>query len=567
MYALATGTLLASCGLEPADRAGGPSAGDFCEDVLPRVEAFLSQFAEPAGPEFGGTAVAASFADIPDGMNGFVTSDYYANQHQIFVNLMTLVRYDAQLVPEPYLARSWSTSADGTELTFELRDDVFWHDGVKTSAHDVAFTFERANDPETGFPNGTYWRYYTDVEVVDSFTVRFGLVPHAEALDPWRATPIMPKHLLEAVPATELKQHPFGSECPVGNGPFRFVEHLQDQQWSFARNPSFPEDLGGPPRLDRYVYRVVPEQTTLLTELLTGGIDVLVAARPDQADEIDSSDRVRLIHFPFRTMEFVGWNTRREPLQDARVRRALTLATNRAEMAQALLHGYGVVTNSSLAPFHWARETSIADSLPYDPDRAADMLAQAGWEDRDGDGVRESPTGTPLSLSVIYNQGNQVRADVAEIMQAQLARVGVRIVPRVLEYGTLISEITDPEARDFDGLILAWVSEFKQDDTDLFHSEKVDEPFAFAGLSSPRVDRLLDTLQVIVDREHAAPYWSEYQRVLMDEQPFTMLWFQERLDGVSRRLEEAQMDARGEWVSVQSWWIPAAERKYAADAP
>lgn len=547
--------------------AGGEPGGvvatgvEFCDRVLPRVEAFMGRQPQASGPRYGGTAVAATIGDIPEGMNVFAASDYNAHQHQIFVNLMTLVRYDDAFQPQPYLADSWTVSEDGSSVTFTLRDDVVWHDGIPTTAHDVAFTFERMRDPETGFPNANYWRYYEDVEVLDSLKVRFTFEPHSEVLDPWRATAIMPRHLLEDVPPGDLATHPFGTICPVGNGPFRFIEHRLDESWTFGRNPAFPDGLGGPPKLSRYVFRVIPDQNTLLTELLTGGIDVLLAVPPDQADDVREASGVRLIHYPFRNFDFIGWNTRRPHLADANVRKALTLGLDRAAMAEALLHGYGRVSNSSVAPFHWAVEPSLADSMPLDPARAAALLTRAGWVDRDGDGIREDAAGTPFTLDIVTNQGNQTRENIVEIAQAQLSEIGVQVEPRILEYGSLIAAITDPEARDFDGLVLGWVAEFKQDDTDLFHSDRIDNPFAFVGLRDPEVDRLLDTLPLIVDREDARPVWRDYQETLLDVHPMTFLWFQERLDGVSERLQGVVMDARGEWVSVQEWWIPENRRR------
>jgi peptide/nickel transport system substrate-binding protein len=266
------------------------ASSGFCADVQADVEAFTSQQAQPTGERYGGTAVAASYGELADGMNALVAADYSAQQHQLYVNLMTLLAYDEDLVPQPYLAESWEISDDEREVTFHLRDDVFWHDGTRTSAYDVEFTYLRATDPETGFPNPNYWSYYVHgqegVTVVDSFTVSVRLTPHVDFWDPWTSTAIMPRHLLGDVPPGELAHHPFGTTCPVGNGPFVFVEHRQDDSWTFRRNPAFPEGLGGPPYLDRYVYRVILEQTTLLTDLLTETIDFYSSPNPDQAAQI-----------------------------------------------------------------------------------------------------------------------------------------------------------------------------------------------------------------------------------------------------------------------------------------
>jgi peptide/nickel transport system substrate-binding protein len=556
--------LLAGCGEGATNERSLRGMPAFCQEVLPSVDAWVAGFESPTGERYGGTAVVGAIGEIADGMNGLVSSDYSANQHQIFVNLMTLLRLDESFEAVPYLAESWSFSDDGTELTFRLRDDIHWHDGTPTTARDVAFTYRRAVDPATAFPNAAFWTNYDrsegGVRVVDDHTVVFRLTPHAEPLDPWRAVPIMPEHLLGDVPPTELRQHPYGTRCPVGNGPFVFAEHRQDESWTFVRNPGFPESVGGPPYLDRYVYRVVPEQTTLLTELLTGNLDYYVAPGPDQVPAILAEDRLELRDFLFRQYVFVGWNSRRPQLADARVRRALTLGTNRDQLIEALLRGYGTVANAGVPPFHYAYHPGIVDSLRHDPVEARRLLDEAGWSEIGADGIRRNPDGLRMEISIKYNQGNQQRQDVAEIMQSQLREIGVAVRPQVVEWATLLNQINTPDVRDFDGVVIGWVTEFKVDDHDLFHSSKFDTPYAWSGTRNPALDVLLDTLQLIVDRDEALPLWRSFQYEILREQPYTFLYYPRRLAGLNRRLRNVELDVRGEWVNIEGWWIPVEER-------
>ena len=269
--ALALAGAVAACGGDGGDEAGSASAaGDFCAEVTPRVEAWLAEARDaaqaPDDERYGGTVVVAGIGEASAGMNAFVSGDYASRQHQQFVNLMPLIHYDEDLEPMPWLAESWEVSEDGTELTFHLRDDVVWHDGEPTDAEDVAFTYARITDPAVGFPNAGFWKHYVKgaegVEVLDARTVRMRLEPHADFIDPWRTVGIMPEHLLGDVPVEELGQHPFGTRCPVGNGPFVFQEHRPQDRWVFDANPAFPGELGGRPFLDRYVFRIIPEQTT-----------------------------------------------------------------------------------------------------------------------------------------------------------------------------------------------------------------------------------------------------------------------------------------------------------------
>ena len=552
---------LVACGggdTEAVDLSGLPP---FCQDVLPRVAAFLDGFEHPTGDQYGGTAVLGAIGEMPDGMNALVSTNYDGAQAQENVNLMTLFRFNEQLQFVPYLAESWEVNADNTELTFRIRDDVYWHDGTRTSAYDVEFTYLRATDPETAFPNAAYWTRYVQgpdgIDVMDSTTVRIRMQPHAEFLDPWRALAIMPEHLLGDTPSAELRQHPFGMQCPVGNGPFVFERHEDNALWSFTRNPAFPAALGGPPYLERYVFRIIPEQTTLLTELLTETIDFYEAPGPDQVPQIQADENLELREFEFRGYDIVGWNQRRPQLADARVRRALTLGTNRQEILEVVRRGYGVIANSGVPPFHWAHMPDLADSLSYDPERAAALLDEAGWIDRNGDGVRENEAGDRFEISIKYNLGNQQREDIAQIMQAQLATLGIAVTTQVVEFGTLLDQINSPEQRDFDGVVMGWVTDFKINDHDLFHSEAIDEPFGWSGTDDPEIDRLIDTLQVVVERPDALPLWREYQNRLVAVQPYTYLYHVRRLAGLNRRLQGVTLDVRGELASIHDWWIPA----------
>jgi peptide/nickel transport system substrate-binding protein len=563
--AIGAASLAAACG-------GGTDAtvsnDPFCQRVIPAVNAYLaeSRAAHPTAsdPRYGGTVVVGTYGEIADGMNAAVASDFTATQHHQFVNLMPLLRYDEQLEPRPYLAESWDVAPDGLSITFHIRRDVYWHDGEPTNAHDVAFTWEVVTDPLTAFPNASYWDYYVKgpegVEVIDDYTVRILLErPHADFLDPFRPTAILPEHLLADVPRDQLKQHPYGTQCPVGNGPFVFESHSPQERWVFVANPAFPPGLGGRPFVDRYVYRVITEQTTLLTELLTENVDVYVAPTADQAQAILDHPNLELLNYTNRQYNFVGWNARRPQLADARVRRALTMGTDRQSVVQAILQGYGTVAQSSVPPFHWAFDPDAIQPLRYDPAGARALLDAAGWRDRDGDGVRESADGTRLSITIKYNQ-NQQRQQVAEIMQSQLAQIGVEARPQVVEWTTLLQQINTPTLRDFDGVVMAWSVEFKLDDTDLFHSQRIDQPYAWSGTRSATLDRLLERLSETVDREDSRALLREYQSALIQEQPYTFFYFPDRLDGVNKRVRGVVMDARGDWVNIKDWYLDPASR-------
>lgn len=514
----------------------------------------------PEEQRYGGTAVISNMADIPD-VNPLTSTDHTASQVQLYLLFMPLLAYDENFQPVPRLARSWELNADTTLLTFHLRDDVFWHDGIKTTAHDLKFSYDRARHPETGFANTAFWTHYGEMEVVDSFTVRIRMTPHADFLDPWRAFAPVPQHILQDVAPAQLRNHPFSTTQPVGNGPFRFVSRQPGQNWVFEANPDFPQELGGRPYLDRIVYRVVPEPTTQLTELLTGGTDYYLQPPSEQAQRIETAPNTRLVSYPDRYFVVIAWNTRRPLFADAQVRRALTMAINRPAIIEGVLYGFGEVANATVPPIFWQHDPEAGADLEYNPERARQLLAEAGWTDRDGDGILENAQGQPFRFTIKTNKGNQVRADIAEVVQSDLRRVGIDAQPQIVEWSALLEQLQTPSRRDFDATIIGWVTEFRIDDTDLFACEKLDEPYQWVGYCDPQADRLLDTLPRIVSRDASRPLWQQYQRKIAEDQPFTFLYFVERLAGVSNRLQNVDPDARGDWVGAERWFILPDQRR------
>jgi peptide/nickel transport system substrate-binding protein len=538
---------------------------DFCGPALARVDSFMASFAgqRPEGERYGGTAVVGTGGES-NGMNSLVAGDAGSVQQQMFVNLMTLIQYDEDLSPMPYLAESWEVSPEETVLTFHLRDDVYWHDGEPTTAHDVAFTYLTAVNPATGYPNRAFFQHYRPgeegVEVVDSFTVSFRMRRHADFMDPWRTLAIMPEHLLGDVPPEELKLHPYGAVCPVGNGPFRFVSHTPEDRWVFEANPAFPVGLGGRPYLDRYVNRVIGEHTTLFQELRTGGIDVYVAMLPPNAEAARGDPNLRIESFPYRSFLFAAWNSRIPKLSDPRVRRALTLGVNRRLIMKGIRGPDAVLANNGVPPYHWAFDQSLADSLPYDSAQAGDLLEEAGWVDRDGDGVRENSDGEPLRITFLTSSENQEWQDISEIMKAQLAEIGVELRLETMVWQALGS-LVQSEEKDFEAFLIAFEVEFRLDERDLFHSDAINGQLAFSGTADDELDRYLDTLQLIPDREEAIPLWHASQRRVLQLQPYTFFYWGNRFDGVNRRLNDATMDARGEWANIRHWWIAPVDRR------
>jgi peptide/nickel transport system substrate-binding protein len=501
-------------------------------------------------PQRGGTVVIAHISDL-EHLNSLVASDKYTQEVNRYVLFLPLLRYREDLSYEPVLAERWEMEAD-TAVVFHLRRDVRWHDGRPTTAADVVFTFERARDPATKFPNAEYFTNWLGATTPDSFTVRFTFTPHAEPLAGLPFLPIMPAHVLDSIPAARLNQAAFNKR-PVGNGPFRFVEYRANDRWIFDANPDFPQALGGRPYLDRIIWRPIPDQTAQLTELVTGGVDVVLSPPAQEYTRVAAQPGFRGIVRPGRQYASVMWNGRVPPLNDARVRRALTLAIDRQQIIQTLRSGHGTPSVGPIGRFHWAFDQGL-QPLPFNPDSARALLRAAQLEDRNGDGTLELRDGTPFEVELKIPANNQLNRDMAEMIRSNLANVGVRVTTRPVDYATLIGDLTRP-SRNFEAVIMGWESDFRINLRDLFHSSAMSGPYQMASYSNARVDSLIDHAARARERTEAKPIYAEIQRILREDQPWTFLYDYPDLVLLRDRVRGVEMDIRGALLNVDRWWV------------
>ncbi|MEN8374527.1 MAG: ABC transporter substrate-binding protein [Gemmatimonadota bacterium] len=496
----------------------------------------------------GGTAVIAGPVDLGN-LNPLVAVEATTQEFVRDALFLPLLRMGPDMRPEPGLAESWELAGD-TLVTFTLRDDVLWHDSTPTTAADVAFTFRAVKDPETGFPDPVRFAAWDSVEVVDTRTVRFHVRPGPDPLFGWTLTAIAPVHLLADVPPADMAQAAFNRD-PVGNGPFRFVSWSANDRVVLEANQDYPVALGGRPNVDRLVYRVIPESTARVAELVSGGVDL--AFGYPVSDLAQLSGGLSAVETDARQVSFVAWNARRPPLDDQRVRRALSMAIDRREIVTLLRAGHGSVAVSTVPPSHWAFNADLRP-VPFDTAGARALLEEAGLADSDGDGVLELADGEPFSIEIKFpGQDTNFRSS-SEMVRSDLAAIGVDARPLGLEGGTLIGDVTSPERR-FDGVMLSLEIEMRPNLRDLFHSGSMDGPLQLSGYADPDLDAAIDALAQATDRDAERGHWLRAQELLARDQPWTFLYYFPNLAGVSQRLRGVEMDLRGRLVSVADWWL------------
>jgi len=509
----------------------------------------------PEEQRSGGTVVVAGRNDITSA-NSFVSLDTESLQHQIHVLFVTLVKADENYSPLPYLARSWTFNDDGSSVTFLLRDDLTWHDGEPVTARDVAFTFQRVRDPETEYPNPTYFDAWEAVDVVDEYTVRFAVRPTAYPLYGWTRLAIMPEHILGDVAPADLATHPFGTTEPVGSGPFRFVERIPGDRWVFEANPDFPEELGGRPYVDRYVYQAISEDVALTAALRNGDVDMVLQPAPAELPRLAQDTMLTLIEYGAPEYDFIAWNSRRPMFAEPEVRRALTMAIDRQALVSALLEGHGEVAVGPVGPWHWAYDTVDAP-IPFLPDSARTILSDAGWSDSDADGVIERG-GQPFEFELFATPRDKWR-DIATAVQANLRDVGINVTIEIREPASIIPMVFSPDRR-YDALLLGWSRDVPLDDRELWACDRIEQPFQFTSYCNPALDAVLDSMQIAGDRELLDALVDRYNEIMDRDQPYTFLYYTDHVVATRVELRGTTMDSRGDWVSIADWWLEPAAR-------
>jgi peptide/nickel transport system substrate-binding protein len=452
----------------------------------------------------------------------------------------------------PGLADSFSFSEDSLQVTFHIHPGVTWHDGEPFTADDVVFAHGVCKAPEINWSAASWLEHITNVEAVDSLTVRFTYDERYmyQVVDANVCYPL-PEHILGDVPFGEMANHAI-ARAPIGNGPFRFVSWNPGQEVVLEANTDFAL---GRPHLNRVAFRIVPEATNLATQIQNGDVDLWPQFSPPSLYPQFKNDPDLVVHsYPGRSYTYLAWNTQDPLFQDRRVRQAFTIASNRGELVEALLYGQGQVGTQPLISTIWAHDPSI-QPYPFDADSAKALLEAAGWTDTDGDGIREKD-GRRLAFSLKTNNDNQLRVDITTILQQQFRAIGADVTPEPLEFNTFIEQLL---AKDFQAAVAGWSVGIKAELQPTFGEG---EPFNFVSADNPELQSLIVEAELTRDMEAAKALWSRAQRIIIDEAYYTFLFQNNELQAIDSRFQGVDMNAYSWGFNLEEWYVPEGRQKY-----
>jgi peptide/nickel transport system substrate-binding protein len=473
-----------------------------------------------------------------------------------------LVKYDKDLNLVGELAESWQYSRDCLDLTFKLRRNVQWHDHTPFTAADVVFTYETMINPKTPTAYGGDFKSVESVDAVDPYTVHIRYKhPNAKALQSWSVW-MLPKHLLESYAREgKLREAPQNRAEPVGTGPYLFKEWKAGEKVVLVANPDY---FDGKPYISRIVYRIIPSSATTFLELKAKGVDgaKLTALQFKRQTEYPAFRKAyNKYQYAANVYTYFGMNLRDARFADRRVRQAFAHAINKRELIEGVRLGLAREATGPYKPGTWQYNPNV-HQYPYDPAKARALLAEAGWNTKNGDGILMK-NGVPFKFDPLVAQGGEEGRKVSEIIQASLKDIGIQVEIRVIEWAALLKEYI--KKRNFETVILAWGITPDPDQYDIWHSSKTSpDELNRIGYANPEVDELLEKGRSTCVEADRKKYYDRLQEVLAEDQPIVFLYFRDGLPVVASRIRGIVPAPIGINYNFNEWFVPLNLHRYTA---
>jgi peptide/nickel transport system substrate-binding protein len=467
---------------------------------------------------------------------------------------------DLSVVPD--LANEWEVSDDNLTFTFYLRDDVTWHDGEPFTAADVKFTYDTILDTDVNSPRRSDLADILtpeQIEVIDDYTIRMTLSQiDASFLVTKCSYGIIPEHILGGLTAQEFNTAEFNTLSPIGTGPFMFREWVKDDHVALVKYPGY---FGDEPNIDFWYYKIVEDQTVEYAQLQTGEVDYasVTAALWEDALKQESLDCKAYPQFGF-LFYIYQLDPEKSPLfLDVRTRKALLLGLDRQAMVDSIAYGLADVAHSTIPPISWAHNPDNDPRYGYDVEAAKALLEEAGWQDKDGDGIREAygvtgvEDGTPFSFEIHTNAGNNERESAMVVMQQYWKEIGVDAKATAIEWNALLAELT--ETYEFEMIVVGFSWDPDPDQKTMWHTDSYGGGFNMNKYSNPEVDKVLDAALLTVDQEERKEYYYEMQRLLAEDVPAPIIYFRQGTGCWNTRLHGFEWNDIDEKWNAEKWWV------------
>jgi peptide/nickel transport system substrate-binding protein len=467
-------------------------------------------------------------------------------------NIMTLVYEplftpDADNIPQPWLVRRYTVSPDGRTWTFTLHSNLKWHDGRPFTADDVKFTYEYVR-------KHAHSRWTPQVRAIESIetsgptglTLRLGAPSSGFAAQPLADLPILPRHIWENV------AEPRRFNDMIGSGPYRVAEIREGQFYRLVANEAY---FAGRPKVREIILPIIRDATVTFTALKAGEIDTTSRAlSPEVVGEFEKVAGIKVARGAGYASTILQFNYEHPLLKDVRLRQAIANAINTRLMVRLLLLGYGVVGSPGYihpdSPFYNPAVTFTASKT-----KAVQLLNEAGYVDRNRDGIRDAPDGTSLRFTLLTLAGNPIRIRAADLIRTWLRDLGIDANVVAQEDASIIAQVWPDfdtcKGRRFDMAVFGWSAPVMNRTTslrDLFHSDCRFGTINIGGYKNPEIDRLGADLAVSAQPERQKQILFEMQRIISAEVPVHVLFYQDGTYAYRAERHDAWVYQKGQGI-------------------
>ncbi|MFD1781016.1 glutathione ABC transporter substrate-binding protein [Fredinandcohnia salidurans] len=405
-----------------------------------------------------------------------------------------LVGRDKNAEIQPLLAKEWR-QIDDTTWEFTLRKDIKFHDGTDFTSEAVKATFDRLLDPNVGSPRAGVFKMVKEVKVVDDYTVQFFLT---EPFSPLLS--ILASHEGGIISPKAIEK--YGKEIinePSGTGPFVFESWTPGQEIVFNKNKNY---WGTEAKVDKVVFKVVPEETTRISMIETGEAHISEPLSVTMMETVDASSEAKVYRSEGFGTEYIGFNVQEEPFNDVRVRKAVSHAIEMDSIIDGVFNNVGKKANSLLGSKVFGFHEGLKP-YEYNLNEAKRLLAEAGF-----------PNGFEITLKTM---DNKERINLAEVVQSQLKGIGIKVNIEVSEYGAFLDQINSGDSEMF---ILSWrnaTGDADYNQYNLIHSDSQGASGNTFFYSNEEVDRLIEAARSEKNPGKRIELYAQAQQIQMEE--------------------------------------------------
>ena len=550
-------------------------------------------------PVTGDWLVSHMLSD-PEQLNPLTSNDSGSARilEAIFDSLLDREPQTLELRPQLATARP-QISEDRLTYTFTLRRDAHFQDGKPLTGQDVLFSLKAIKNPWVNAPHRrVYYQSLVQAELVDDYTLRLvAKEPYFLNENVFGQVTVLPRHyydpegLLEALSVAEIaamqpgdaamEASPQGmrarkfaeqfntnfSRHPMGSGPYTF------HSWKTGQEVVLQRDLRywgvgkaglEQPYIDQRTVRVFNNPDAALVALKAGELDAMSLTPIQHLRQTSGArfDKQFVKHQYFApSYSYLGWNNTHPIFSDIRVRQAMTYLTDRQQMAKTILFELGEVVSGPIYLFRPEYDKTLVP-YPYDPQKALQLLGEAGWKDSDGDGILDKMIDgqkVPFRFEIKFNSGNEIRKSVALTVQDELKKHGVDASVRQLDWTIYLDDVRNHK---FDAIILGWgMSPTEPDEYQVWHSSQAENKGSnHVSYKNTQVDTLLEAYRQTFDAQKRIELYREFQQILHQEQPYTFLFIQKSILAVDRRFQNITLYPGG--PRALEWWVPKAQQRY-----